>query len=262
MPLELKSMTDLSANKKLSMFMYGEPGTWKTVTACRIGTDQGRVILNTMNRDHRSLFNHPEYLKHVDIIEYDGVDQILELAADLNAGAYPDHSTVVIDTISGWSDHFLRELAKYTKFGDNSRGIIKPRPGKPGAAKFIQKMDLVATEQADYNVLRIEIQEIVRSLCASGKNIIFNCHSRVAEKDKIDNYTHTRPDMPEGAYRNTVEECDVMGYCKKGTNGIPTITFGGGNRVATKSRVKELENVTFKHPDEFVEVVNNYLASA
>lgn len=260
-PPKLKSMDELGKSKKITMLMFGEPGAWKTTTACRIGTEQGRVLLYSMNRDHRSLFNHSEYAEHVDVMEYENVWQIVELIQDLNAGVYDGYSTVVIDTISGWCDHFLRELAKNTKFGNNSRGTIQARPGSKLGIDFIKKMDLVARELSDYGILAIEIQEIVRALCATNKNIIFNCHSRLAENDKIDDWTHIRPDMPEGAYRSVIEEVDAMSYSKKKDNGIPTISFAGGKRIATKSRLAELENKSFAHPDAFVEVVNAYLAS-
>jgi len=217
--------------------------------------------LYSMNRDHRSLFNHPEFAKHVDVINYKELRQIYDFTQALCDGQYPDHSTVVIDTIGGWCDLFLREIAKNVKFGDNSRKILQPRPGEKNAAQFIKEMNLVANEQTDYNILRIEVQEIVRRLCSSNLNIIFNSHYRLAENDKIDTYTHFRPDIAEKTYHNIVEEVDVMGFFKKGNTGIPSITFGGGPTVASKSRVAELENKTFSHPDKFVEAVNTYLAS-
>lgn len=259
-------VSSLELPNKINMFLYGEPGSWKTTTACRIGMNQGRVLHYAMNGDQTSYRRFPDIANNTDVIRHQpGEMRQIDVIADrILAGGYPDHSTFVWDTVDTWVNLFLYEVVTKTKYqsssgNSNSRTIIQPRPGVSGAAKFIEEMNLTATEQADYNIVRIRLQPIVNRLIASGLNIVINCHARIAEKDKIEDGKHVRPNLPEQAYLNTVAEMDAMGYLDKANNGIPTVNFAGGNAISTKSRIGELENQKFTHPDKFAEAINAYL---
>lgn len=263
----------LDTPKKIKIFLYGEPGSWKTTTACRIGMDQGRVLHYAMNGDHVSYLDQfPDIAKNTDVIHHatGEMRQIDVIANRILEGGYPNHSTFVWDTVDTWLNLFLYEVVTKTRYvagngNSNSRTIIQPRIGKniAGAQKFIDEMNLTATEQADYNIARIRLQPIVNKLCQASHranmNVVINCHARIAEKDKIESDKHIRPNLPEQAYLNTVAEMDAVGYMDKNSAGIPVVNFIGGNAVSTKTRIGAI-NKKFTHPDKFVEAINAYLA--
>ncbi len=260
----INPVSALKMPKKVNLMLYGPPGSQKTVTACRIGRGERKVLLHEMNRDHQSLYKFPKLMERVDVVHYEAPVQLKILGDMAINGDLEEYETIVIDTLDGWSDYFLYEIATKIEYqgsrgNSNSRTIIQPRSGVEGASRFIAEHQLTATEQADYNMIRLNLQPIVRRLCASRLNVIFNCHARKTDKDKEDNWMHIRPDLPESAYKNTLADLDGLGYCRKEPDGRVQVRFNGGTAVDTKHRLEIFENASFPNTSKLVESINAFL---
>lgn len=242
----------------VNLFFFGTHGAWKTTTACQIGAHRGRVLLHTADDDWKSLLNHPEIMRNVDVVPIESPLQTKLIAEALRhqIPPYDQYATFVLDTLGGWVEEFIESLLKhvsYTDKGARSRIIGKTSEGNT----LIREMDLVATEYTDYNLAKAQLRPIVRDLIRAPVNVIFNSHDRVAEQDKGINWKHIRPDMPEQCFTTAVRKCDALGFFKKDGD-VPTITFKDARNVTTKSRLGPLYGKEVTAP-KAVELINNFM---
>jgi hypothetical protein len=260
--LEFPEPQEVSELQKfLNLFFFGTHGSWKTVTACQIGAHRGKVLHHSMDGDETSLHNHPEILRNVKTIPFQSLlhTKLMSEALLEQVPPFDQYSTFVFDTVSGYVDIMLETLTKTVSYGDNSRSVISPRPGVPGANQLIRDMDFVAQEFGDYGVAKNQLRPIVNNLIRAPMNVVFVSHDRVAEKDKGINWKHIRPDMPEAAFTVAVRKCDSLGFFKKDGEREPIISFKDAKNVTTKSRIGVLNGKELP-VTEAVKLINEYLA--
>lgn len=250
---------------KVSLLFYGPPGSQKTTTACRVGMEQGRVLLYEIGGgEHKSLDIFPDVFNNTDRIKQKQLNMLKVFARMARKGHWSDHSTLVIDSLDSWCDLFLSELSKKTSYGENSRHIIEARSGVEGASDFINDFGLTAIERSDYNVLLITLGPIIEDLVSSDYNVIFVCHSRLANKTE-EAGERARPDMPEKTYNKVVESLDAMAFFEKqpalsGRPQIVKVRFASSTTKDTKSRIGVLRNKDFSSTDVFINAINSHLA--
>ena len=106
--LEAEPPTSLSDRSKyVNMFWYGEYGVGKTIGAskCAAATGKKGLLVRT-DTGTDSLFNHPELLDAIDVVDYKGLSQLTAIGEAISEGLtigdtdYSKYGAVLVDTIS------------------------------------------------------------------------------------------------------------------------------------------------------------------
>lgn len=246
-----------------NLFFFGPHGSWKTVTACQIGAQRGKVLLYTMDGDWKSLLNHPEIERNVSVVPYRDPLQTKLVSEALRdqVPPYDQYATFVLDTLGGWVDEVIEILLNDIQYSDkNSRSRVSGKNSRGN--KIIRDMNIVTPELTDFNVAKMQLRPIVRNLVNAPVNVIFNAHERNVEagQDKSIKWAHIRPDAPESCFNTAVRKCDALGFFEKPKRDgdEATIDFRSVPNVTTKSRLDVLNGQRLKASDA-VNVINNWM---
>lgn len=211
----------------LKLLVYGEPGVGKTVFAA--GSPNPLFI----DAEHGtlSLLNHPE-LKNVLVLPLHDWAEIEKLFWELQAGAFPEVETIVIDSISELQkrqmDDLLREAAKQD---------LKRNPYLPF--------------QQDYKINTEVLRRLVVSLRDLDRNLIVTAHA-TEQQDESDGRIYLRPAVTPKLSSTLTGIMDVVGYLSldidKEGNQTRRLQTMPSKRVIAKSRLNlppVIENPTF-----------------
>lgn len=249
----------------LNLFLFGDHGSWKTVTACQVGAQRGRVLLLHTDDDWKSLHNHPEVKQNVDPVQM--MDpyhaKLISEAFRDRVSPYDKYATIVFDTVGGWADEFIEILLTNVQYSDrNSRSRVSGIGNK--GERFVSSMNLTTPELTDYNLAKIQLRPIVNNFVKAPVNVVFIAHNRNVEESKtkkFNNWAHIRPDLPEGCFNVLARKCDALGHFQKQSGDRPPkISFKLTKEVTTKTRLGVFRNKELIVPDA-VTLINEWLES-
>lgn len=233
-------------------FFYGEYGVGKTVMAAKYGqrlyelTGKKHLLIRT-DSGTDSLYNHPEVLDSIEVVEYDGLSQLkavgLAIKEQLEGWNY---GLVTVDTISQSQEEYLDFLLENYKFSDNSRAIVAPRSRASG----LDSME--NTGLGDYNLTRRMMSAPIKALIKAPCDVFFLAHLREPNfMEQAAGKITKRPTMTQTVFQLIAREASLMGLMeRKGKD--RTVLFETGPRNVSKARIKELDDKKIK-TDEFPE---------
>jgi hypothetical protein len=218
--------------------LYGEFGTWKTVTAC--GLVKNRGLLLTADTGWVSLKNHPEILAHTEVVKYKGLSQISQIAEGLSQ----EFDLIVVDTVSQIADEYIDFLMDNVKWSGNYREKFIPNRGTHLLPEEIPSLP-------DYHILRNKLRVPIKKLIKCPANVVFLAHIREPSfmeqgKGKL----VRRPSMTQKVYDLLARECDFIGFMdKEAKKAEATISFKTDPRTIAKSRIGSLRDAVINAPE-------------
>lgn len=243
--MDAKLLKELDANKPtplseqrthLKALVYGDWGVGKTVLACSSG--KRTLLITSGDGGESSLNDYPELKSRVRIVRSMGLSHIKAIfkAIEEEHPDYKEYEVVVIDTISSVCDQFLRNMVDNFTIA-NDRNIAKPR--SRGDSLEVEGM-------ADYKFLAQHMRDLAPVSSAAHVDVVWLSHEREPSfTDEAKGNYLTRPKMPEKAADAIAESVHLVGNLEKTRKGRTverTLNFEGSNRLAAKSRIKELED--------------------
>ena len=244
--------------KNIKGCLYGEFGSWKTVTAARCAKSRGLII--AVDDGWESLRNHPglsenseSLLDNFEVMEYRGLSQLDAVAERVDEGRYKDFDIILLDTVSQMQEEYLDFIMDHVNYGGKYRDtVVLDRE----ARQELGSVDIPA--QADYHVVRNKMRPVVKKLIKANINIFFLAHVR--EPSPLDTKKVRRPALTDAVYKLIARECNLLGFCeKKNKTEQATITFEGTTMLMAKSRIGLLNDKTFP-ADEFVKTIKEWNA--
>jgi hypothetical protein len=226
----------------LRVLLYGEFGTWKTVTALRhdsnariYATDDGWI----------SAKNHPDWIKleDVEVIPFEGRSQLL--AEDFSS----HHTSYVLDTASEMVEEYLDLLMNSAKWGNNFREKI--------ATNNKELKDTEAPAAADYHVIRNKWRPVANHWLKADADIFILCH----ENDPIPGLSKNdtkMPNLPSKTFKAFAQKCHVIGRMTKQPGGgtIKVDVREDNARIVAKSRIGSIRGLMTV--DKFVEELRKF----
>lgn len=216
----------------LKLFLYGEPGSGKTVFCC----GAPRPLLVDCENGRRSLLNHPE-LAGVPVVKANTYKEAEAVIAAASAGDsfFDDIDTIIIDTITRLQQKQLVEELKAAVEKNSSRHPFLP-------------------SQNEYNINNRMMERFVLSLIErTNKNIIIVGHVK-EDKDDEGQTVLTRPNTSPGVVGTLTSLMDGVFYMSSNTLStgettrklrvLPSAKLKAKNRLG--SLPVELINPTFK----------------
>lgn len=229
--------------KHLKAFIYGDWGVGKTVLAGSSG--KRTLVISSGDGGEQALHDYPEFVDLCRIVRGNGLSHIKAIFKAIEEGHedYKDFDVVVIDTISAFCDQYLKNMVdNYTVNKD--RHTAKPK----GTGKSLE-----AEGMGDYKFLASHMRDLAPVSIAAPVDVIWLSHEREPSfTDEAKGIYLTRPKMPEKAADAVAECCHVVGLLEKKRKGgkvTRTIKFEGSDRLAAKSRIKELDDKTIDVKD-------------
>lgn len=223
--------------------LYGEFGSWKTVTAvsCIEAVSENATALVVAADDGWvSLKNHPDLFERSKIVRYQGFSQLQFLADE-----YSDrHDVLVIDTLTQICEEYVDFLMDNVKWNGNFREVSIPVRGSKARPEETPGLP-------DYHVLRNKIRKPLRSLMRAPWDVYFLCHLREPtfmeqQKGKL----IRRPEVTKRVFDFVAREAHFIGFMEKRDNKpAATITFKTDPKTIAKSRIAGLNDQTINAPD-------------
>lgn len=228
-------------------FFYGEYGVGKTIAACKCVQNKGLLVRTDTGTD--SLFNHPELLDKIDVVDYKGLNQLTAIGEAISEGLivgetnYALYDTVIIDTISQVQEEYLDWLLANFKFTGNHRTVAEPR----SAALKLSTEEI--TGLPDYHLARNKMRGPVKALIKAPVDVYFLAHLREpsmleVQKGKL----VRRPTLTETVFKLVAREVSLMGLMER-TGNKRTTQFMTDKKTVSKSRIKELDDKTVDTDD-------------
>lgn len=227
-------------------FHYGEYGSTKTVTAGRIARDRFLVI-HTDN-GWSALDNHPELVDRYDLLAYDGLSQLEEVAEWSNEEDFP-YDLIHVDTISQVQEEYLDWLLEEITWSQNFRE--KSQAVRRGAET------VEVPGRADYHVTRNKLRKPIKKLIKAPVSVVFSAHLREPTEDEKGKANFVRrPTLTNTVYQLIAREASVMGLFERKGGKIQVICETDKKQVA-KSRIKSLDGQTVD-VDNFIKAIHDW----
>lgn len=233
---------------------YGDPGTWKTVTGCRLG--KKILFLSADPEGWQSLLNHPELGlgTRIQLMEYKGVSQLEALAQafDEDQKLVREFDTINLDTLSHIASMDLAVVQK--------QKIVKAG----GEDKFDFDKDMYSV----YNQNSMRVKNALMRLLHAPINIVATAHAKEFEVKKFGVSTGQRRLQPKFspeifsdinanfsmiAYMQNQVDVDRQSNVKY----TPSMQFHPTQTIVAKSRIGGLP-VQQKNPD-IVQIVDEWI---
>ena len=248
--------------KNVNTFLYGEYGVGKTILACKSGALTGKkVLLVRTDTGTDSLFNHPELLDVVDVVDYKGLSQLSAIGAAIDEGLtigetdYSAYGTVIVDTISQVQEEYLDWILEHFQFSGNHRTVATPRDQKNKRELGLQDEEI--TGLPDYHLARNKMRGPVKALIKAPCDVWFIAHLREpsmmdVQKGKL----VRRPTLTETVFKLIAREVSLMGLMER-TGTKRTVQFLTDKKTVSKSRIKELDDKTVD-ADKLPAILNDW----
>lgn len=250
--LEADTPSSLGEREKfVNMFWYGEYGVGKTIGACQASASTGKkVLLVRTDTGTDSLFNHPELLSVVDVVDYKGLSQLTAIGGAISESLtlggvdYSQYGAVIIDTISQVQEEYLDWILEHFQFSGNHRTVATPRDQKNKRTLGLQDEEI--TGLPDYHLARNKMRGPVKALIKAPCDVHFIAHLREPSMMDIQKGKLVRrPTLTETVFKLIAREVSLMGLMEReGTK--RTIQFKTDKKTVSKSRIKELDDKTIE----------------
>lgn len=222
-------------------FLYGEYGVTKTVTTARCIEKRGLIV--GTDRGVQAIFNHPELIDKVEIVEYHGLKHLTAIATAVAEQqlVYREFDLVSLDTVSQMQEEYLDWLNdNFTYSGENARNKATPTRDAKTADRTLTEQEIIGF--GDYHLARRNMSTPIKTLVKAPVNVMFLAHLREpsfleAAKGKL----VRRPTLTETVFKLIAREASFLGLMER--NGTKrTIQFVTDKKTVSKSQIAELDN--------------------
>ncbi len=251
---------DLS--KYVNMFWYGEYGVGKTIGACLCAKATGkRGLLVRTDTGTDSLFNHPDLLDVIDVVDYKGLSQLTAIGEAITEGItigetdYSLYGAVIVDTISQVQEEYLDWILENFKFSGNFRTVASPRSNKIKTELKLEDEEI--TGLPDYHLARNKMRGPIKALVKAPCDVHFIAHLREPsmldiQKGKL----VRRPTLTETVFKLIAREVSLMGLMER-EGSKREIQFKTDKKTVSKSRIKSLEDKTI-NADTLPQIIEDW----
>jgi hypothetical protein len=245
-------------NRKLRALIFGKPGVGKTVLAVQIALELGeRCLYIPTEPGDETLEDWPDLLARTSVMDYPGINMLRELASAYREGEFPDHPTLIIDTIDELTEIMLDDLVTGYKPAKDTRPKAEPRPGSG-----LRRLEVAGTD--DYRFLRDGVRPALREICSLPVNLILLAHVReptwadeAKQKATRTPLPAKRADLPAQTYRLVSKYVGLMGHMTR-EGGSREVSFKtDSNKEEVKSRIRDLDNRVID-ADELPGIIRNW----
>lgn len=235
------------APRHAKLFHYGEYGTAKTVTAGKISREKFLVV-HTDN-GWTSMENHEDLVDRYDLLPYDGLSQLTELADWSKESDFP-YDLIHLDTVSQMQEEFLDFLLDEITWSQNFREKSQAR--RKGAET------VEVPGRADYHVTRNKMRGPIKSLIKAPVDVVFSAHLREpTEDEKAKGILVRRPTLTQTVYSLIAREASVMALFERDRQGGIQIICETDRKQVAKSRIKSLDGKTV-NVDSYVKAIHEW----
>lgn len=229
-------------NRRHRALYYGAPGVGKTVLAVSIGAALGpRVMYIPTEPGDETLEDWPDLKACTTVMDYAGINMLGELAAAYREGQYPEHQTLIIDTVDELTEIMLDDLVSGYKPSKDTRPVAEPKPGTR-----LRKLEVAGTD--DYRFLRDGLRPAIRELCRLPVHLIFTAHVREptwadeAKKKTLGTpLPALRADLPTQTYRLVSKYVGLIGHMTRKGDKREVSFRTDSTKEDVKSRIRELD---------------------
>lgn len=216
-------------------FLYGEYGVGKTIWSCSLVRKRGLLVSTDQGRN--AIFNHPDLLDKIDVVDYDGLAQLDGIGQAITEGLekFTKYDVVIIDTISQIQEEYLDWLNENYKWSGNHREKANANRGS-GLA------ELETIGLPDYKVTRDNMRKPIKSLIKAPVDVVFIAHLREPsameqQKGKL----VRRPTLTEAVFKLIAREVSFMGLMER-EGAKRTIQFKTDRKTVSKSQIQALDD--------------------
>jgi hypothetical protein len=228
-------------------FHYGEYGTTKTVTAGKIS--RVRFLVVATDNGWTSLDNHDELLDKYDVVPYNGLSQLREIAEWSYEDDFP-YDLVHVDTISQIQEEYLDFLLDEISWSQNFR---EKSQAKRKGAETVE-----VPGRADYHVTRNKMRGPVKELIKAPVDVVFSAHLREPTDDeKSKGILIRRPTLTQTVYSLIAREASVMALFERTKDNGIQIKCETDKKQVAKSRIKSLDGKTV-NVEQFVKSIHDW----
>lgn len=233
-----ESFVDKSERPRMIGLLYGEFGSWKTVTAASCIdaiADNANALLVAADRGWESLRNHPSLFERVRVLNYMGLSQLNFLAdsADLLGT-----DLLIIDTLTQIQEEYIDFLMDNVTWGGKAyREKTQPNPGSKVKPEEIPSMP-------DYHLARNKLRIPLRKIMSKEIDVIFTCHVREPNfMEQQKGVIVRRPSLTQKLYEYVAREAHFIGFMEKTSKSpVATINFKTDPRTVAKSRIELIQD--------------------
>lgn len=230
-------------NRKHRSLIYGGPGVGKTVLAVQIALQLGeRCLYIPTEPGDETLEDWPELLARTSVMDYAGINMLRELATAYREGEFPDHPTLILDTIDELTETMLDDLVAGYKPAKDTRPKAEPKPGLG-----LRRIEVAGTD--DYRFLRDGLRPALREICSLPVNLILLAHVREptwADEAKLKASRTPLPakraDLPTQTYRLVSKYVGLIGYMSRMGDKREVSFRTDSTKEEVKSRIRDLDN--------------------
>lgn len=235
------------APRFLKAFLYGEYGTGKTVLAGKLS--RKRFLVVATDNGWSSYDNHSDLVDNFDLVEYNGLSQLREIAEWSKEDDFP-YDLISIDTISQIQEEYLDFLLDEITWSQNFR---EKSQAKARGAETVE-----VPGRADYHVTRNKMRGPIKDLIKAPVDVVFSAHLREpTEDEKAKGNFLRRPTLTQTVYSLVAREASIMALMERNKRNEIEIHCEASNKQVVKSRIGTLDGKTVT-PDEFVTHVHNW----
>ena len=244
--------------KVIRALFYGAPGVGKTKLGVEIALAIGeRCLYIPTEPSEETLNDWPELKARTTIMDYGGINTLGALYDAFREGEFPDHQTIMIDTIDELVEIMLDDLVAGYKPSKDTRPQADPRPGTG-----LRRIEVAGTD--DYRFLRDGLRPAIRNLCRLPVNLILTSHVRepswADDNKKARSGTPLpplRPDLPDKTYKLVSKYVGLMGHMTR-QGDKRTVSFKpDAKKEEAKSRIRELDGQVID-ANRLTEVLKNW----
>lgn len=245
-------------DKFVNAFIYGEYGVGKTINACMCAAATGKKgLLVRTDTGTDSLYNHPDLLDSIDVVDYKGLNQLTAIgnaiSESLTIGQtdYSKYGAVIVDTVSQVQEEYLDWILENFQFSGNHRTVATARDAK------LRLPPEEITGLPDYHLARNKMRGPVKALIKAPCDVFFLAHLREPgmmdiQKGKL----VRRPTLTETVFKLIAREVSLMGLMER-EGSKREIQFKTDKKTVSKSRIKELEGQTI-NADTLPQIIQDW----
>lgn len=219
------------------IYLYGEPGSGKTVLACRADRP---LYLQIDRNGRRSLRNHPDLVSTPTLDCTDSPDTLEKVLGEIkrNPGKeYDKFQTLVVDSYSRYQELDRRKLEK---------GLSQGRKG---------------LSENEYKINNSNMRTIMELLHDTRKNVVLVSHETEV-KDDEGNSILIRPRNSEVVVGDIYAQSDALFYLSQTTTpqGVTTrkLRTISTNKIKAKNRFKDIPHeITNPDKENFWRLIEN-----
>lgn len=241
---------------------FGDFGTWKTVTSCRLPPRKadpdkytiGKTFILAQDPGWASYKNHPELSGLVTPQIYLGYRHLEALTEAFyhQIPPYDGYDTFLLDTFSGIQEDYVDTVVRSLTVNKDTRPRFTVKPNEGALAEDVPVRELPGND--DYHAVKNILRPIINKLMAAPVNVIFIAHEREPNDQDKSKTTlkYARPSLTESVFKVAARGVHCIAYFEA-TDAEKTrvnVSLVPRPKRVAKSRIKSLEGKIVS-PEDF-----------